>query len=120
MAGENLDVQAQAPQTQNMPVDGQLQPPAPTAPVAVTPPQAAPAAAPQVPGTSWRHVAPAMVGAILGHLAGEPPKQYSTDANGKIVALPSQPMSTGDKIRQIAAHALTGLSAADTASQEKS
>lgn len=122
MAGENLDVQAQAPQvdTQNMPVGSQLQAPAPTAPVSVASPADASTAVPQVPGSSWRHLAPAMVGAILGHAAGPAPAQYGTDANGKVIALPSQPMSTGDKIRQIANHALVGLGAADTASQEKS
>ena len=101
--------------TQNAPNSGQLQPPAPTAPVSVASPQPAPQ-----PGGSFRHLAPALIGAVLGHLAGDAPKQYSTDANGRTVALPAQLMTTGDKIKRIAEHALVGLAAGAQVPPQKS
>lgn len=114
------EVKAVQPETQNMPVTGDLQPPAPTAPVSVTPPPAAAPAPAVQPGSSFRHLAPAMIGAILGHAAGPAPSRYTTDANGRIVTLPAAPESTSDKIRRIAAHALTGLAASSGQPEQKS
>jgi hypothetical protein len=98
--------------TQNLPVDGQ-----PQSVPAVAPPQAAPAAPP--PGGSFRHLAPALIGAVLG-VAGPAPTRYGTDANGRTVALPAAPETTSDKIRRIANHALVGLAASGNAPQQKS
>lgn len=115
------DVTATAPQvdTQNMPVDGQLQAPPAPSPISVQSPQPA-AAPPPEPGSSFRHLAPAMIGAILSHAAGAPPTKYGTDSTGKIIALPAAPESTGDKIRRIAGHALAGLAASSNAPQSAS
>ena len=119
MAGEQPNVTATAPQvdTQNMPVDGQLQAPAAPTPVSVQSP--APAPAPP-PGHSFRHLAPAMIGAILGQLAGTPGPTYKTDDSGKMIAVPAAPLSTGDKLKRIAANALTGLAASSEVPPQKS
>jgi hypothetical protein len=95
-------------QTQ-IPASTQLQPPAPgpTAPASIP----AQAATPPSPGSSFRHLAPAMIGSILGSLAGTPTPSYSVDESGKMVATPAAPLTTTQKIKAIAANALIGLSA---------
>lgn len=102
-------------ETQNAPNDGQLQAPPAASPVSVTSPQPA-----LPPGSSFRHLAPALIGAVLGHIAGTPGPSYSVDETGKTIATPPPPMSTGDKIKRIAEHALVGLAASGNVPEQKS
>jgi len=52
-----------------------------------------------------------LIGSVLGGLAGHPPPSYSYDDNGKLIITAAPPQSSADKIRRIAANALTGLAA---------
>jgi hypothetical protein len=108
-----------AAQTQNAPITGQLQPPAAPAPVSVQPPAAA-SSQPPVTTTSPNTHLHGFIGRILGALAGDAPTQYATDANGKTTAVPAAPMTTGDKVKRIAEHALVGLAASGNAAPSAS
>jgi hypothetical protein len=60
------------------------------------------------------------VTAVIGALAGPGPTTYTTDANGKVVAAPYAPESTGTKLKRIAANAFEGLSAGAQVGPQKS
>jgi len=63
----------------------------------------------------------ATLSGILGAMAGKPTTKYITDADGRVVPAPNQPVDTNaDRGRRLAAHALEGLAAGAQVPQQKS
>lgn len=111
-------------QPQSSPNTAQLTPPAPMPAPAMTqsPQQPTPVAVPAAPGKTFHDLSHALMGGILGSLAGQPPTTYTTDPSGKTtpVQTPSTQETTGDKLRRIAQAALLGLAAGSRVPQQKS
>jgi hypothetical protein len=107
------DATADAPQlpTTSMPVTGQLQPPATPAPAAPEMQPAAVSTGAPVTSTSPNKHLMAFGARLLGAIAGEPPKSYTVNPQGTMVANPAGPETSGDKVKRILSHALTGLAA---------
>jgi len=86
--------------------------PAPSAPIT--------ASAPPPSATSKNPHMHRFIASVLGALAGPAPTEYTTDANGKVVAAPAAPESASQKVARITNNALVGLKASATAPQQKS
>jgi hypothetical protein len=98
-------------QQTSSPITGQLQPPA-AQPQAQSAPAMQPAAVPSVAQTSPNKHLMAFGARLLSAIAGDAPRTYTVDPNSQqLVANPAGPETSGDKVKRILSHALTGLSA---------
>lgn len=108
------DVSAPAPdiQPESVPMTGQLTPPS-APPTPAPTPQPAPAVpVPAKPGQTFSNLSHALIGGVLGAMAGPQPNEgYTVNPEGQTQANPQAPDSTSQKLRRIANAALIGLAA---------